>query len=102
MLAPRRLLRIDDPVAVDLFGKGIERAEERVRHRHGPDGSADRRPSGDPLRALDDDVLTGGGLVRDASLIADPATLRRHPLAILAGMDHDRVARLRDGGGSID
>ena len=36
---------VDDPVAVDLLGERVERAEQRVRHRDGPDVTADSGPS---------------------------------------------------------
>src|SRR5580704_12918234 len=57
MLLRRVGPRIDDPVAVDFFGEGVERTEERVRYRHFPDRAAERLPAGDAFRALDDDVL---------------------------------------------
>ena len=98
----RRVPRVDDPVAVDLFGEWVERAEERVWHRHLPDCSTDRLPAGDAFRALDDDVLAGGGLVGDAPLVAPPAVPGIHPFAVHTLVDDDGVSRLGHTGSAVD
>ena len=102
MLPRRVLLRVDNPVPVDLLGERVERAEQRIRHRHRPHRALDRLPPRHPLRALDHDVLAGRGLVRDAPLIAQPTAPRPHPLAVHPLVHDDGVSRLRQFRRTVD
>jgi hypothetical protein len=95
-------LGIDDPVAGDLLGVRVEVAEEGVGDGHLPHRAAVRLPAGDPLRALDDDVLALGGLVGDAARVAEAAAAGLHPLAVLPRVHDHGVARPGEGGGPID
>ena len=102
-MPPRRaLLGVDDPVALDLLRERIERAEPVVGDDRLPHGPLARLPARDDLGALDDDVLALGRLVGDPPPVADAATARLDPLAVLAGVHGHRVARLRDGGRVAD
>ena len=110
MLAVTVLDRADHPVTHDLLGKRVELAEEGVGHldrphRAGFGGSCTAvgaLPTGHPLGALDDDVLTLGRLVGDASGVAQAAESRRDPLAVLPAVDDDPVTGLRELGGGAD
>ena len=102
VLLRRVLLRVDDPVPVDLLGEGVEGAEQRVRHRNLPHRALDRLPSRHLLRALDDDVLARRRLVGDAPLVAQPAAPRPHPLAVHPLVDDDGVSRLGELRRAVD
>jgi hypothetical protein len=102
MLLRRVGPRVDDPVAVDFFGEGVERTEERVWHCHLPHRAAKRFPADDAFRALDDDVLAWGGLVGDAPLVAPSAVPGSHPFAVHALVHDDSVSRLCHTSSAVD
>ena len=102
MLLRGGLVGVDDPVAVDLLGERVERAEQCVRHGDRPDVTADPVPAGDRLGALDHDVLARGGGVGDATEIAEPAPLGLDPLAVLPAVDDDGVPGLGEGRCPVD
>ena len=72
MLLRGVLIRVDDPVAVDLLSEGVEGSEEVVGDRNLPHRSLQLLPPGHLLGALDDDVLTASGGVNNATPVAEP------------------------------
>ena len=96
------LVGVDDPVAVDLLGERVERAEQCVRHGDRPDVTADPVPAGDRLGALDHHMLARGGGVGDATPVAEPAPPGLDPLAVLPAVDDDGVPGSGEGGGPVD
>jgi hypothetical protein len=102
VLLRSRSVGVDDPVAVDLLGEGVDVTEHRARHGAGPDVTVDRPPPTGRLGALDDHPLTRSGGVRDPSPVAEAATRWADPLSVLPGVDDDGVTGVREPGRGVD
>ena len=94
VLLRRGLVRVHNPVAVNLLGEGVEGSKEVIGDDDTPHVAVDVLPPGHLLGALDHDVVTGSGRVGDTSPVTEPGVPRTDPLAIVAAMDHHRVPGL--------
>ena len=96
------VVRIDEPVAFEDFAVWIESAEIAVRENQFPDIAFNIDPSLCDFGALDHRMLAGSRHVCDSRLLGDTGIERVDPLAVLAAMDDDGVARHRDRGSLAD
>src|SRR5699024_3872897 len=93
----------DEPVPRHGGRERVHPGEQGAGHLGAPDVAVLAVPGVDRFGALDHHLLTRGGLVDDAALVAEPAADRADPLPVLPRTDPHRVAgygqlrRTRDG-----